>query len=109
MPVPSRYTWNVYPKDASVVIVVDLYDPREPTMSVTNNVEWIIKEISSTLRKDPTVLHFACQDTERKWDYVIATGIDSQGDPIVKWVYTDVHSLEKLLHLIQIYNQKQEE
>lgn len=97
-PTKSRFTWRpIELQNTKFVIINDLFDENNPSMSVTNDIEnvlaYINKELLDSGRMGIANYNICCQNTNKTWDYV-----KNHGNP--EWIYTEVETLDLLISKI---------
>jgi len=69
-PAYSMFTTRIH--DEACIIVIDRYDPDHPTMTVTNGIEYVLKEAFNTIDNSVvTIDRFIYRDSERMWAEVV--------------------------------------
>lgn len=88
----SAFRWTM--REPNFIIIEDLFDENNPTMSVTNDMENVLEFIGNQLEfHSIDYYHICCQNTNKTWDYV-----KNHGNP--EWIYTEVETLDLLISKI---------
>ena len=63
----SSYIYKVFPVD-HILLIIDMWDTVKSGITVTNNIENIIKEMSATEKTDFSEYKVIYRDTDNLWD-----------------------------------------